>query len=90
MNLVFSDGNRLLATRYVSEGEESNSLYVCIGGRFYCEDGRCYMDEGKEAVLVVSEPFNTSHHWKKVNNNHLVMVDIDRKISVKPIEIVRD
>jgi hypothetical protein len=37
-----------------------------------------------------SEPLNTSHQWKKVKNIHLVMVDIDRKISVKPIEIVCD
>jgi glutamine amidotransferase len=90
MNLVLSDGNRLLAARYVSEGKESNSLYISSGGRFYCEDGHCYMDEGKDAVLVVSEPLNTSHHWKRVKNNHLVTVDIDRKISVKPIETVCD
>jgi glutamine amidotransferase len=88
MNLVLSDGNRILATRYVSEGEDSNSLYISTVGQFYCKDGLCHMDEGEKAFLVASEPLNASQQWERVENNHIVMVDRDKIVSIKPIEIV--
>ena len=87
LNLVLSTGKKMIATRYVSQGEESNSLYLLVGGQFQCINGRCCMDGGNEAVLIVSEPLNRSKQWQKVENNHLVMVDHDRTTAIRPIEI---
>jgi glutamine amidotransferase len=83
MNLVLSDGQKMVATRYVSKGEGSNSLYTLNGGQFCCQDGQCSMDEGGDAVLVASEPLSSSPRWQKVANNHLITVDPDRNISVQ-------
>lgn len=87
LNLVLSDGKRMLATRYVSKGYESNSLYLLIGGQFHCREGLCSMDGGQEAVLIASEPLNRSKKWQEVENNHLVTVDYDRTTSIIPINI---
>ena len=83
LNLVISDGQKMVATRYVSSGEGANSLYILTGSQFCCEDGKCRMDEGSDAVLVVSEPLSNSSRWQKVGNNHLITVDRDRNISVQ-------
>ncbi len=85
LNLVLSDGQKMVATRYVSSGEDSNSLYLLHGGTFRCQEGLCSMDAGEDAVLIVSEPLNSSKEWQKIQNNHMVLVDSDRKMTVKPI-----
>jgi len=85
MNLVLSDGQQMVATRYVSEGEESNSLYAIRGSRFFSEKGKCRISEGSDAVLVVSEPLNNSSRWEKVANNHLIAVDREKSITVHTI-----
>ena len=83
LNLVISDGQSMVATRYVSSGEGANSLYILTGSQLSCEDGQCSMDEGSNAVLVVSEPLSNSPRWQKIGNNHLITVDRDRNISVQ-------
>lgn len=85
LNLVLSDGKRLVATRYVSRGEDSNSLYLLSGSRFECRQGQCYMDDGEDAVLVVSEPLNSSANWKRISNNSMIVVDTDRSVRIEPI-----
>jgi glutamine amidotransferase len=85
LNLVISDGQNMVATRYDSSGEGANSLYVMAGDQFYCEDGQCRMDEGSNAVLVVSEPLSDSPRWQKVGNNNLITVDRERNISIQSI-----
>ncbi len=81
MNLVLSDGQRMVTTRYVSGGEKSNSLYIITGSRFCSEGGQSHMNEGDDAVLVVSEPLNDSSRWQKIANNHIITIDRDKKIS---------
>ena len=89
MNLVLSDGSSMVATRYVSTGEESNSLYYSTMGRYSCRQGTCQMDKGDGAILVVSEPLSSSESWRKVENNHLVTVDGKKDISTQPIQLPR-
>ena len=85
MNLVLSDGTTLIATRYVSEGEDSNSLYYVETGRYFCREGMCQMNVGSDAFLVVSEPLDASERWQKIANNHLVMTDGGNEVSTHPI-----
>ncbi len=81
MNLVLSDGQRMVTTRYISKGEMSNSLYIMTGSEFCSEGGQCSMTEGNDVVLVVSEPLNNSSRWQKIANNHIITIDRDKKIS---------
>ena len=85
MNLVLSDGARLLATRYVSEGDESNSLYYSQLSNYGCESGSCNLNEGEGALLVVSEPLEKSSAWTKVENNHMVLYDKISGLEMRPI-----
>lgn len=87
MNLVISDGSTLIATRYVTEGVDSNSLYYAETGRYSCLEGMCQMDMGSDAFLVVSEPLDASERWRKIANNHLVMTDGGNAISTHPIQL---
>ncbi len=87
LNLVLGDGSRMMATRYVSSGDESNSLYFSSAGRFYCEDGICRMDEGRDAFIVVSEPLDGSQAWQRVENNQMILVDEKKKVSLASIDL---
>ena len=87
MNLVLSDGQRLIATRYISKGTESNSLYSISGSQFGTVDGVCTMERGNNAVLIVSEPLNDSSRWQKISNNNIIMVDRDKRISSQEIQL---
>jgi len=85
MNLVLSDGSRMLATRYVSEGGDANSLYISNMERFQCKKGTCQITEGNKAVLIVSEPLQDLPHWNKVQPNQMVSVKEDKRITIRPI-----
>lgn len=87
MNLVLSNGTTLIATRYVSEGEDSNSLYYAETGRYSCQEGMCQMERGSDAFLVVSEPLDVSAQWRKIENNHLVITDGGNAVSTHPIQL---
>jgi glutamine amidotransferase len=85
MNLVLSDGSRILATRYISGGGPANSLYISSMGQFNCEDGMCKIAEGEKAILIVSEPLVELPGWEMVEPNHLVTVDQDKCVTIKPL-----
>lgn len=87
LNLVLSDGSRMIATRYISKGAGSNSLYYSLADCFYCKDGECCMDKGSRAFLVVSEPLDSSISWQKVENNQMILVDEHRKILLRDIQL---
>jgi len=85
MNLVLGDGKHLVATRYVSRGEDSNSLYYISMGKYSCREGETRMAEGEQGFLVVSEPLNDDERWQNVENNHVVLVDAESKVTIEPI-----
>lgn len=83
MNLVLSDGNRIVATRFASGDAESNSLYYATMERFRCENGMCSIDDGDKGVLIVSEPLEELYHWQKIPHNHVIAIDHEIDISIK-------
>lgn len=92
LNCVLTDGEIVVATRYVSDpGLEPHSLYHSEGGRFECVDGICRMTRGEisdHAVLIVSEKLTDfEHDWHKVPPNHMVLVDRDLSVSLNPVEV---
>ena len=87
MNLVLSNGSSMVATRYVSSGEDSNSLYYSTMGHYSCSQEESRMDRGDGAVLIVSEPLNASDNWHRVENNQLVIVNRQRLVSTQQIRL---
>ena len=86
LNLVVSDGKKLVATRYISEGENSNSLYLLRGESFSCHDGICKMEKGEGMSLIASEPLDQSSSWEKIPNNHYVMIEQNKTFEIKKME----
>lgn len=87
MNLLVSDGTRIVATRYVSRGNRSNSLYFAALDTFICRKRICKAGRGENGVLIVSEPLAELEHWQKIENNHVLTVDTNMSISMSPINI---
>jgi glutamine amidotransferase len=90
LNVVLTEGNWLVASRYVTDPALTPpTLYHSEGSRFDCEDGVCRMhrvDPAEHAVLIVSEKLTeVQEDWHKVPPNHVVMVSADLAVSVSPI-----
>lgn len=86
LNLVVSDGSSIVGTRYISHGEESNSLYYTHGKNFSCTTkGVCHIEHGQGAFLLASEPLTKEQVWHRVNNNHIISVGPEKEILVEPI-----
>lgn len=92
LNLVISNGEWLIATRYDTNLEiESPTLYVSKGNRFFCEDTICRM-EGQSnpdgAVLIVSEKLTQrDEDWQLIPEMHCVVVERDLNVSVRELNV---
>ena len=90
LNMVFTDGNFMVATRYVSDDkEEPLTLYHSEGSRYVVEDGITRMEAPKDddqAVLVVSEKLSDDKDWTMIPANHFVIVEQSLNVRVKPIK----
>lgn len=91
LNLAITDGDWIVATRYVSDPALTPpTLYHSEGSRFDCEDGVCRMqpaDPAEHAVLIVSEKLTEiKEDWRMVSPNHVVTVNNDLAVSVLPIK----
>ncbi|MBZ0115215.1 MAG: class II glutamine amidotransferase [Thermoanaerobaculia bacterium] len=89
LNLALADGRRAVAIRYVSDkAAKADSLYVNVGQRYSCSDGLCQMEDGDSgAVLVCSEPLSAQESWRPVPVNHLVAVDDDLTVTIRPLDL---
>lgn len=90
LNLCLTDGNNLLATRYITDpAKQPQSLYIAHGERFELRDTRYRMirDEGlTEAVIIASEPLTDDRaDWEPVPVNYFVTVSPEFHIDVRPI-----
>lgn len=91
LNLAITDGDWIVATRYVSDPAlMPPTLYHSEGSRFDCEDGVCRMypaDPAEHAVLVVSEKLTEiKEDWHMVSPNHVVTVNNTLAVSVLPLK----
>ena len=88
LNIVITDGNQLVATRFVTKGYDSLSLHYAIG---YCVDeseDEHLLITGKKsgAVIIASEPLTDyAREWQEVPNNHSIVINPDLSIHFKPI-----
>jgi len=92
LNLVLTDGQRAVVSRYVTEGAAAQSLYCHRGAGYRCENGICYMDQtGREnqAILLSSEPLSQDDGWESVTENSLMLIDQNRQITQREINPIR-
>lgn len=90
LNMVFTDGDFMVATRYVSDDmEEPLTLYHSEGSRYVVENGVTRLEAPKDddqAVLVVSEKLSDDKDWTMIPPNHFVIVEQSLNVRVKPIK----
>ena len=90
LNMVFTNGQFLVATRYVSDpNEEPLTMYHSEGGRYVVEDGNTRLEAPKDddnAVLVVSEKLTDDKDWTMLPPNHLVIVESTLNVRIRPIK----
>lgn len=90
LNVVLTDGNLLLAARYVSHGRARPlTLYYSEGSRYVCEEGVCLMERchpASRSVIVASERLTRlDSDWQEVPRNHFLLVEGDGSVSLQPI-----
>ena len=86
LNIAMTDGEICIATRYVSKGEESLSLYYAVGKAIDGTDDDNLMLEGKEsgAIVVASEPLTDYlEEWHEIPENHYMIADSSLKPMIK-------
>jgi glutamine amidotransferase len=89
MNYVVSDGNSIVATRYISSRtSEASSLFFSSGTSFdeYAEGGLYRMtkaDKRESIIMIASEPLTFERSdWMEVKTN--TMIVITPKVSMVP------
>jgi len=91
INSVITDGDVMVAVRYVSDLKEpASTLYYSEGHHYEVKDGVCTLRRGaadEHAVLVVSEKLTMSRtEWVEIPTNSMLIVDKEQKTFLKPIE----
>lgn len=91
LNMVFSDGERMVGMRYVSNPNVNPlSLYYSEGSRYVCEDGVCHMipSSGHDrSVMIVSEKLtHIAEDWRPIPHNYMILVYKDLSIKLRKIE----
>ncbi|MBI2349561.1 MAG: class II glutamine amidotransferase [Deltaproteobacteria bacterium] len=90
LNLAVTDGNYVVATRYVSRPRlRAPTLYYSEGSQYEIKDGICRMrrsDPKEHTVLIVSERLtNRKGDWKKIHSNHMLVVHEDLRVRLSPL-----
>lgn len=89
LNMTITNGEFIVATRYISDPAlEPLTLYHSEGSRYVVEDGVTRLEAPKDddnAVLVVSEKLTEGKEWTMIPKNHLVIVEPNLNVRIKPI-----
>ena len=89
LNMVITDGNFFVGTRYTTDPScEPLTLYHSEGERYVVEDGISFLASPRDddqAVLIVSEKLTEESYWTAIPPNHFVVVDPSLNVRVKPI-----
>ena len=91
LNLVLTDGENTVITRYISDDrQEPHSLYLHTGSAYECIDGVCRMSNRSESgktVLVASEPLSSDDGWTPVARNSMLLIDPNSNIEVRAMAV---
>lgn len=89
-NICLTDGARLLATRYCTNPKLiPESMHYSLGSQFVATKGRYHMmpnNKKQGSLLVASEKLtNFDAEWHDVPVNHMLLVDTDLRIQLRPL-----
>lgn len=92
LNMVVTDGERMVAVRYISDPNETPlSLYYSEGSKYECLDGVCHMlpaEGDNRSVMIVSEKLtDLAEDWKPIPTNYFTLVYKDLSVKLKPIKM---
>jgi glutamine amidotransferase len=95
LNMVVTDGERMVGMRYISNAEDDAlSLYYSEGSRYECIDGVCHMlptEDGQKSLMIVSEKLTDfAKDWREIPKNHCVIFSKDLTVKLKPICLTSD
>jgi glutamine amidotransferase len=92
INILLTDGRRMIATRYISHLDAMPlSLHYALGRRVNTTDSGELLvpvceNEKPEIILLASEALNdTIGEWKEVPVNHMLLIDEYMNLSLRPI-----
>ena len=91
INVVLTDGRRMVSARYTDDKpENASSLYYSQGSKYICEENTCRMrtteDPSEHAVLIVSEKLtNEVNDWHGIPSNHILLVDVNLETSLRAV-----
>jgi ergothioneine biosynthesis protein EgtC len=89
LNLAVTNGQGLVAMRYVSDRSKAPTLYYTAGSRYECRDGIARMEKAEpseHAVLVVSERLTArKEDWKEIRPNTFLIVDENLGVALRPV-----
>jgi len=85
---AFTDGRRVYAARYSTDGKSPTLFYGCGTGVRAAVGGDCSGDQsGADSLLVLSEPLDTdTSHWTAVPEASLLIAD-HGDIDVRRLEL---
>lgn len=90
LNMAFTNGQFIVATRYCSNPkEEPLTLYHSEGSRYVVDDGVTKLEapqDDDQAVLIVSEKLTDDAHWTMIPANHFVVVESSLNVRIRPIQ----
>ena len=91
LNIAVTDGQRAAISRVSSDPEaDAETLHLHTGKVYRCVDGVCRLHEPAGhagAVIVSSEKLSEDPGWSMVPKNHLVLVQPDRSVQVRALEL---
>jgi predicted glutamine amidotransferase len=91
LNMVVTDGEFMVGTRFVSNvTEEALTLYHSEGNRYVVEDGVTRLEAPEDddhAVLIVSEKLTDGKEWTLIPKNYLVMVEANQNVRIRPMKV---
>ena len=89
-NIVMTDGDRIIATRYsTNPEEETRTLYYTEKLSTYTYEGVLHTidaHEARTATLLSSEKLNHSDVWREVPQNHAVFIDKDMEVTLYDLD----
>jgi glutamine amidotransferase len=90
LNMVVTDGERMVGLRYTShKTDEPLSLYYSEGSRYECIDGVCHMipSEGENrSMMIVSEKLTEfGEDWRPIPTNTMIMFYKDFSVNFRKV-----
>jgi len=88
LNIAVSNGTEAVVCRYTDAPDgTAPTLHLHTGKLYRCDNRTARLVDlidGQHAVIVASEALTADRTWTMVPGNHLVAIDRDRTVSIRP------